>query len=330
MTQRILSAIASAALLAACNQSPESKSAPQAQSAAPAKPKPSVVASFYPLYEFTRHVAGDAAEVTSLVPPGVEPHDWEPAPQDVARLEKARVFVYNGAGFEPWADKLLANIGGKGPVVVVATQGIELLRADLPGHGHEHDHGKSAPAKKTAKETATEQDPHVWLDPVLAQKQVESIRMALAQADPDNAAHYAAQAKAFSERLAAVGDHYERGLAQCARREIVVSHASFSYPAKRYRLTQVPVMGLSPNSEPSPAQLAQIIRFARRHKVKFIFFETLVSPKLAETLAREVGAQTLVLNPIEGLGQDDQAAGKGYVDLMEENLENLRTALGCT
>jgi zinc transport system substrate-binding protein len=110
----------------------------------------------------------------------------------------------------------------------------------------------------------------------------------------------------------------------------VVSHASFSYPAKRYRLTQVPVMGLSPNSEPSPAQLAQIVRFARRHKVKFIFFETLVSPKLAETLAREVGAQTLVLNPIEGLAKDDQAAGKGYIDLMEENLKNLRTALGCT
>jgi len=317
MTRRILFAFAIAGLLTACNQSPEGTSPPQAQSPAPAKPKPTVVASFYPLYEFTRQVAGDLAEVTSLVPPGVEPHDWEPAPQDVARLEKARVFVYNGAGFEPWADKLLANLGGKGPVVVVATQGIDLLGADLPGHGHERD-------------AATRQDPHAWLDPVLAQKQVESIRAALAQADPENAQRYAANAKAFSERLAAVGDHYERGLAQCARREIVVSHASFAYPAKRYRLTQVPVMGLSPDSEPSPAQLAQIVRFARRHKVTVIFFETLVSPKLAETLAREVGAQTLVLNPIEGLTKDDQAAGKGYIELMEDNLKNLRTALGCT
>jgi zinc transport system substrate-binding protein len=127
-----------------------------------------------------------------------------------------------------------------------------------------------------------------------------------------------------------VGEHYERGLAQCARREIVVSHASFAYAARRYRLTQVPVMGLSPDSEPSPAQMAQIVRFARRHEVKFIFFETLVSPKLAETLAREVGARTLVLNPIEGLTREDQAAGKGYVELMEDNLADLRTALECT
>jgi zinc transport system substrate-binding protein len=328
MTHRISSLIAGAALLAACNQSPEGQSPPKTQSQAPPpKPKPAVVASFYPLYEFVRQVAGEAAEVTSLVPPGVEPHDWEPAPQDVAMLEKARIFVYNGAGFEPWADKLLANLGGKGPVALVATQGIELLRADLPGHGH--DHGDKS-AKHKPSEAAKEQDPHVWLDPVLAQKQVELIRAALVAADPDNAVRYSANAKTFTDRLAQVSDHYERGLAQCKRREIVVSHASFAYPAKRYRLTQVPVMGLSPDSEPSPAQLAQIVRFARRHKVKFIFFETLVNPKLADTLAREVGAKTLVLNPIEGLTRDEQAAGKGYIDLMEDNLKNLRTALDCT
>jgi zinc transport system substrate-binding protein len=312
VTRQIPYLVAGIAFLAACNQSPEGQGPPKSQTPAPAKPKPSVVASFYPLHEFARQVAGDAAEVTSLVPPGVEPHDWEPAPQDVARLEKAQVFVYNGAGFEPWANKLLANLGGKGPVVVVATQGMDLLRADLPGHGHD------------------EPDPHVWLDPVLAQRQLELIRAALAGADPDNAARYSANAKAFGDRLAELSDRYERGLARCQRREIVVSHASFSYPAKRYRLTQVPVMGLSPDSEPSPAQLAQIVRFARRHKVNVIFFETLVSPKLAETLAREVGARTLVLDPIEGLTKEGQAAGKGYLDLMEANLQNLRAALDCT
>jgi zinc transport system substrate-binding protein len=325
MTRYAVPALTLAALLAACNQSPEGTGPPRAQ--APAKPKPAVVASFYPLYEFSRQVAGDLAEVSSLVPPGVEPHDWEPAPQDVARLEKAQVFVYNGAGFEPWADKLLANLGGKGPLVVVTTQGIELLGADLPGHGH--DHGPPSRDRK-GKEARIRQDPHVWLDPVLAQSQVEGIRAALAQVDPDNAERYAANARAFTDRLRLVGEHWERGLARCARREIVVSHASFAYPARRYRLTQVPVMGLSPDSEPSPAQMAQIVRFARRHTVKFIFFETLVSPKLADTLAREVGARTLVLNPIEGLTREDQAAGKGYVELMEDNLANLRTALECT
>ena len=327
MTYRGRSALAAVALLAGCNQSPEATSAPQAQT--PAKPKPAVVASFYPLYEFARHVGGDHAEVTSMVPPGVEPHDWEPAPQDVARLEKARVFVYNGAGFEPWADRLLANLGRSGPAVVVATDGIELSRADLPGHDHDHGSGKSSGGTKAVKEASVQRDPHVWLDPVLAQQQVETIRAALAKADPENAERYETNARAFGERLRALGERYERGLSRCARREIVVSHASFAYPAKRYRLIQVPVMGLSPDSEPSPAQLAQIVRFARRHGVKFIFFETLVSPKLAETLAREVGAQTLVLNPIEGLTKDEQAAGKGYIELMDENLTNLRTALGC-
>jgi zinc transport system substrate-binding protein len=323
----LLSALAAMALLVGCNQSPEATSPPRAE--APTKPRLAVVASFYPLYEFARQVGGELAEVTSMVPSGIEPHDWEPAPQDVARLEKARVFVYNGGGFEPWADKLLGNLGRSGPAVVVATDNIQLLRADLPGHDHAHGPGKGAVDTPALKDSAAERDPHVWLDPVLAQQQVETIRAALAKADPENAERYAANARAFGDRLRALGERYERGLSRCARREIVVSHASFAYPARRYRLTQVPVMGLSPDSEPSPAQLAQIVRFARRHGVKVIFFETLVSPKLAETLAREVGARTLVLNPIEGLTKDDQAAGKGYVELMEDNLTNLRTALGC-
>jgi zinc transport system substrate-binding protein len=321
MSRHLLAALALAALLGGCNQSPADKIQSNTASGPAPKPKPTIVASFYPLYEFSRHVAGDRAEVSSLVPPGVEPHDWEPAPQDVARLQKAQVFVYNGAGFEPWADKLLGTLSGKGPMVAVATQGIELLPADLPGHAQDHGQGRT--------DHAARRDPHAWLDPVLAQQQVNTIAAVMAQADPENAAQYRANAKAFGDRLAALHERFQQGLADCARREIVVAHASFSYPARRYRLTQMPVMGLSPESEPSPAQLAQIVRFARRYKVRYIFFETLVSPKLAETLAGEVGAQTLVLNPLEGLTKDEEAAGKGYIAIMEDNLNNLRTALEC-
>jgi zinc transport system substrate-binding protein len=325
--RRLWYALAAMVLAAGCHQSPDGAKSPQPSSEA--KARLAVVASFYPLYEFARQVAGDLADVTSLVPSGVEPHDWEPAAQDVARLEKAGVFTYNGAGFEPWADRLLANLSGPGPAVVAATDGIDLAPADLPGHGHNGDGANAALVRAAGANAAHRQDPHVWLDPVLAQRQVETIRAALATADPQNAAGYAANARAFLERLRGLAERYERGLARCKRREIVVSHASFTYPARRYRLTQVPVMGLSPGSEPSPAQFAQIVRFARRHAVTAIFFETLVSPKLAETLAREVGARTMVLNPIEGLTPDDQAAGRGYVELMDGNLENLRTALEC-
>jgi zinc transport system substrate-binding protein len=313
------------ALGAACGESP-----PRAATAA----RPLVVASVYPVYEFARQVAGDRAEVVALVPPGVEPHDWEPAPQDVARLEKARVFVFNGAGLEPWVAKLVGNLPAGGPVVVEASRGIDLLPADLPGHD-EQAHQRGAPGGKPGdgKESgsrAVPHDPHVWLDPVLAQAQVEAIRSGLAQADPGNADAYDTNAGIFRGRLATLHAAFERGLDRCARRDLVVSHAAFGYLARRYRLSEVPVMGLAPESEPSAAEMAAIVRFAKRHHVEYIFFETLVSPRLAETLAREVGAKTLVLNPVEGLTPAEAAAGQGYVSLMEANLVNLRTALGCT
>jgi zinc transport system substrate-binding protein len=149
------------------------------------------------------------------------------------------------------------------------------------------------------------------------------------RADPDNAPAYDENARAFAATLTALDQAFETGLRTCARREVVTSHAAFAYLTSRYGLTQVPLMGLAPESEPSPAHMAAIVRFARRHRVKYVFFETLVNPRLADALAREVGAGTLVLNPIEGLTKQQQADGKGYVTLMEENLQNLRIALEC-
>jgi zinc transport system substrate-binding protein len=288
-------------------------------------PRPLVVASFYPLYEFARQVAGDRAEVVSLVPPGVEPHDWEPAPRDVARVEKASLFIYNGAGFDPGAERLAKAAVAAGRPVVEATTGLPLLAADHgkdDGHGHGH--------KPRAADTKdSPRDPHVWLDPTLAQAQVGIIRDALAKADPANAQPYAGGAATYTAKLAGLHDAYTKGLADCARREIVVSHAAFTYLAQRYKLVQVPVMGLAPQAEPSPAEVARVVRTVRRIKAKVIFFETLVSGRLADTLASEVGARTMVLNPIEGLTPDEEKAGKDYAKLMEENLANLRTALEC-
>jgi zinc transport system substrate-binding protein len=260
-----------------------------------------VIASVYPVYEFTRRVAADTAEVASLVPTGVEPHDWEPSPEDVARVANSRVFVKNGAGLEPWADKLLVNVAGKGPAVVDATAGIALLGTD----------------------------PHVWLDPVLAQAQVETIRIGLTAAIPAGAAAHAAAAAALTAELAALHARFEQGLADCAQRAMVVTHAAFGYLARRYGLKQMSIMGLGPEAEPSPAELARLVQLARQHAVTHVFSERLVAPKLAETLAREVGAATLVLNPVEGLTREEAAAGRGYAALMEDNLRNLRTGLRC-
>lgn len=302
MRPATLAVLAATLSLAACNQSPSPSG------------KLLVIASFYPLYEFAREVAGPAAQVVSLVPPGVEPHDWEPSPQDLARIRDARIFIYNGAGLEPWVPKLLGEATSPGTVMVRVTDGVPLLAPEADAHGS----GQVPPA-----------DPHVWLDPVLAQSIVERIRVAFVQVDPAHAALFDDNARALTGKLQNLHEAFATGLERCARREIVTSHAAAAYLARRYRLRVVPVMGLVPDAEPTPAQLAAIVRFAREKKVKYIFFETLVSARLAETLAREIGAHTLVFNPIEGVTPEEAAAGRGYVALMEQNLRNLRTALEC-
>jgi len=274
---------------------------------APAAPpaKPLVVATIYPLWDFARQVAGDRAQVVSLVPAGVEPHDWEPAPRDVSQVQRAAVFIHTGTGLDGWAEKLLADLPGRRGGVVNARGGLGVLTVG----------GIT--------------DPHVWLDPTLARVQVLAIAAGLEQADPAGRAVYAENAKTFVARLEALDQELAAGRADCARREVVTSHAAFAYLARRYRLTQVPVMGISPEAEPSPADLAAIVRTARRLKVTHVFYETLVSPRLAETLSREIGATPLPLNPIEGVSPAEAAAGTGYLELMRANLANLRTALGC-
>ena len=295
MTRASLLVLLCGALAAGCRESP----APDG--------KPLVVASFFPMYDFARQVAADRAQVISLVPPGVHGHDWEPSPQDVAQVRRARLFVYNGAGFEPWVDKLIEEAAGSATVVVAASAGLTVARTGADG--------------------AT--DPHVWLDPELAKGEVEAIRAALERGDPAGKSAYEAKASAYAAKLADLDGRFEAGLRDCARREVVVSHAAFGYLTRRYRLEQIAVTGLAPQAEPSPAALAAIVRTARERKVTAIFLEPLVSPKLAETLAREVGVRLLTLDPIEGVTRKEAAEGIGYLELMARNLQSLREGLGC-
>jgi zinc transport system substrate-binding protein len=259
------------------------------------------------MYDFARQVAADRAQVISLVPPGVHGHDWEPSPQDVAQVRRARLFVYNGAGFEPWADKLIKEAAGSATVVVAASAGLAVARTGADGG----------------------MDPHVWLDPVLARGEVDAIRAALERGDPGGKSAYEAKAAAYGAKLADLDGRFDAGLRDCARREVVVSHAAFGYLTRRYRLEQIAVTGLAPQAEPSPAALAAIVRTARERKVTAIFLEPLVSPKLAETLAREVGVRLLTLDPIEGVTRKEAAEGTGYIELMARNLQSLREGLGC-
>ncbi|AOT70215.1 metal ABC transporter solute-binding protein, Zn/Mn family [Geosporobacter ferrireducens] len=190
---------------------------------------------------------------------------------------------------------------------------IEPADAEEHGDGHHH-HG--------------EYDPHVWLSPMNAMKQAENIKNAFIQADEANQDYYEANYREFAEKLTALDDKFKQELSNVNRKEIIVAHAAFGYLADRYGLKQVAIRGISPQEEPSAAKMAEISKFAQTNDVKFIFFETLTNPKLAEVLAREVGAQTMVLNPLEGLAEDELKAGKDYISAMEDNLAALKKALG--
>ncbi len=280
-----------------------------------------VVATFYPMYEFSRQVGGEHADVIALIPPGAEPHDWEPSARDMVKLKEADVFVYNGV-VEGWVEDALSSAANDKRIAVKASEGITLMEG-LPEEeeegeeAHEHEHGEEGPIL----------DPHVWLDPVLAQREVASIEAAFAQADPAHKTEYKKNADAYIAKLKELDEAYQDGLKDVKRKEFVTQHAAFGYLAKQYGLTQVPIAGLSPEQEPSPDKLVDIIRFAREHQVRTIFFETLVEPKVAQVVADEIGAKTDVLNPLEGLTDEDRKNQLDYIGIMKNNLAALRKAL---
>jgi zinc transport system substrate-binding protein len=251
----------------------------------------SVVASFYPLAFAAEHVGGSSVRVRNLTPPGAEPHDLEATPADVQELHDADLVLLLGDGFQP---QLEDAAGSRDSV-------LRLL--ELPG-----------------LRAAGSSDPHVWLDPVRYAMVVKLIASAL------NRPHAADR---LERRLVALDRELREGLADCARREIVTSHDAFAYLADRYRLKQIPITGSSPEGELAPRDLERAVEAVRETGATTVFVEPLVSASVVETVAREAGVQTAVLNPIEGLTESEQAQGADYFSLMRANLATLRKALSC-
>jgi len=268
-----------------------------------------VYASMYPLADFAEKIGGKHVNVTLLVPPGVEPHDFEPTPRDLARLSRADVFIYNGIGFEAWIKKAREILDSERTVTVDASASLKPLYSGS-GKGRQ------------------EADPHVWLDPVRAKKMAEAIRDALIKADPDHAADYRTNFDRLSRRFDELDRTFREIAENAEKREFVVSHSAFGYLADRYGLRQIAISGLSPSDEPGPKELKAVIEAAKRHRVKVIFFDSLVPGNLAETVKEEVGAEALVLNPLEGLTPQEEKSGEDYFSIMEKNAENLGKALG--
>ncbi len=259
--------------------------------------RPTVVAAFYPLAWAAEQIGGDSIDVVNLTPPGAEPHDVELTPRDVEKIQNADLVLYLGSGFQPALEHAVE--GRSGPSLDLL-DGQELLTG--------------------ADEEQGAYDPHVWLDPSRFAAMVTLIGAQL---------HLEPAAARLVAKLEALDSELADGLAHCRRHEIVTSHAAFGYLAKRYGLKQLALTGLSPEAEPSPRDLEALVDEVKQTDATTVFFETLVSSKLADTVAREAGAKTAVLDPLEGLTEDEVAAGEDYFSVMRGNLAILRAALQC-
>ena len=301
-------ALTVAALLLASMTIPAATSAAATASSATATVR--VVGAFYPVAYAAERVGGARVHVTNLTPAGAEPHDLELTPAQIDEVLDADVVFDMGHRFQPAVEEAAQERSG--PTVTLLDR--------LPIH---------AGSKNVAEGDPSALDPHVWLDPVLMQGIVKEVRNALTRADPKGRAVYARNAAGFDQQLQALDQRYRTALGDCAIHVIVTSHEAFGYLARRYGLQQQGVAGLSPDAEPDAKRIAQLTDLVKRDHIKVVFTETLVSPRIADTLAHEAGVETDVLDPLEGLTDADIAHGANYVTVMNSNLAKLTRALDC-
>lgn len=285
-----------------------------------------VVTTLFPLYDFARSIGGDRAEVRLLLPPGTEPHNYEPRPNDMARINRSGLFIFTNRVMEPWAEALIKGIDPAKTGVVDAGKGI-----DLSDMGEGHMHGPSTPDIHVGGKERHSKDPHIWLDFSLASRMVDNILSGFVARDPKNAAYYAENADRCKHRLSGLDARYRERLSTCRGRTMLVGgHDAFGYLARRYGLSSVAATGVSANAEPTPARMAELVQQLKASGAKAVFAEELVSPRLAEVLAAETGAIVLKISAGHNVSRDDMARGVTFVSLMDENLDLLLQGLGCT
>ncbi len=281
--------------------------------------KITIVTTLFPLYEFAKEVGGENVSVSLLLPPGAEAHTFEPRPSDIQKINNADIFLYIGAGMEPWAHDIVEGINNENLLLLDASSKVTLLKTenhDEHEHNHEHHHG--------------DYDPHFWLDFENDKKIVDAIAQILSQKDPSNKEMYMNNARQYNARLSSLNQEYDNGLSDCKQNTFISGgHSAFTYIAHRYNLQAISAFGISPNSEPTPQKIKEIIDLTKEHNIKYIYFERLLNPKMADTIAKETDAKTLVLNPAHNLLKDQFQQGVTFIALMEENLQNLKIGLEC-
>lgn len=311
-----LSLVGATALLAGCGAAGSTTENTESD-------KLQVVTTFYPMYDFTKQVAQDDVEVSMLLEAGMEVHSFEPSSQMIAEIQDADVFIYNSPEMETWVPDVLASIDTSDMVVICASDAITLLEYEGEAHAHDHEseeEGANAGHSHTV-------DPHVWLDPVLAQTEVSTIADGLAEADPDNAEDYLENAGIYNGKLNELDEAYRAAFEGTENRTFVTQHAAFAYLAARYDLNQISVTGLNAEVEPSAAALATLSDYVKANNISHIYFENNASSQTAETLAEEVGVELAVLSPLEGITEEDQKKGSDYISVMLDNLEALKKSI---
>ncbi|HFU3789835.1 TPA: ZinT/AdcA family metal-binding protein [Streptococcus suis] len=294
----------SALLLAACGNSTASQE----------DGKLDIVTTFYPVYEFTKQVTGDEANVELLVKAGTEVHGYEPSAKDIARIQEADAFVYENENMETWVHDVEGSIDTEKVNVISATEGMLLL----PGGEEEHEgHDHSEEGHSHAY------DPHVWLSPERAITLVENIRDSLVAKYPEKKDAFETNAAAYIEKLDALDAKYSETLSAAKQKYFVTQHTAFAYLALDYGLKQVSITGVAADEDPTPSRLAELTEYINKYGIKYIYFEENASKSVAETLAKETGVQLDVLNPLESLTDEDMKNGKDYISVMEDNLTAL-------
>ncbi|WP_294739889.1 zinc ABC transporter substrate-binding protein [uncultured Exiguobacterium sp.] len=314
-------AFASASILAACGSNTNSSTSDEK--------KTEIYASTFATAAIAREIGGNQVDVKMIVPPGADPHSYEPTSKQLTEIAKGDLFLLTGTTLEPYSKKIQESLNGTDVRFVETSKDVNLLESNATLHAHEEEgHDDHTTDEHTHEEEGHDHgkyDPHVWLDPVNAKAMARSITSALSKEVPKDKTTFEKNLKAFDQQADALDEEFKQAVADGSKKELLVTHAAYGYLAERYGFTQLPIAGISPSDEPSQKQLAALVKEARMHDLKYVAFEETVSPKVARVIQKEIGAESVTIHNLESVTKAQQ--NSSYFKLMEENVQTLKKAL---
>lgn len=311
-------AFASTSILAACGSNTDSSTSDDK--------KTEIYTSTFATAAIAREIGGNQVNVKMIVPPGADPHSYEPTSKQLTEIAKGDLFLLTGTTLEPYSKKIQESLKGTDVRFVETSKDVTLLESDATLHAHEEEgHTEDEHAHEEEEHDHGKYDPHVWLDPVNAKAMARSITVALSKEVPKDKATFEKNLKAFDQQADALDKEFKQAVADGSKKELLVTHAAYGYLAERYGFTQLPISGISPSDEPSQKQLAALVKEARMHDLKYVAFEETVSPKVARVIQKEIGAKSVTIHNLESVTKSQQ--NSSYFKLMEENVQTLEQAL---